>query len=356
MTTFLNILLGQVTGQQPGENVGTTNSTEIVQGAIEGADLIYKSFENDWLELASGTSPIYTAVVAVSTLTAVVMIAFASFGWYRKIADEGFSFDFVSEMVLPLLVIIMLSNNGLLLANTTVALKNVSTGLNRNILSITRNGVTFRDAIRNVNADQSFVLAAQIKLAECEGLSNAKQQPEEGGVEISPKQTCVKNTTESIRKDAQSVREKTGTGSGSGSWNPLDLTGELINSAIQGFVYVILSGVSAAFQYIVQLSFLMITFVAPIFLVLSLLPFQSKPIYAWLAGWLGLTLVLISYSITVGIIASSIVSRTSTNPLLLQLLQAIFSPILAVAIGSGGGMAVFSAFTSGIKLSVGLRH
>ncbi|MHC5763729.1 hypothetical protein [Nostoc sp.] len=352
MIALLTIVFAQTTGQQAGENTGTTNSGEIVEGATQGADLIYKSFENDWLELASGTSPIYTAVVAVSTLAAVVMIGFASFGWYRKYAEEGFGFDFIAEMVLPLLVIAMLSNNGFLLANTTVALKNVSTGLNRSILNITRNGVNLRDAIRNVNADQSFVLAAQIALSSCEKLSKEKKE----GEELSRKQACIKTAIEKTREDAQKAREKTGAGSGGGSWNPLDLTGELINSAVQGFVYVILSGLSAAFQYIVQLSFLMIAFAAPIFLVLSLLPFQSKPIYAWLAGWLGLTLVLISYSITVGIIASAIVSKPSSNPLLLQLLQAIFSPLLAVAIGTGGGMAVFSAFTSGVKFSVGLRR
>lgn len=352
MIALLTILFAQTTGQQAGENTGTTNSGEIIEGAIEGADLIYKSFENDWLELASGTSPIYTPVVAVSTLAAVVMIGFASFGWYRKFAEEGFGFDFVSEMVLPLLVIIMLSNNGFLLANTTVALKNVSTGLNRSILNITRNGVNLRDAIRNVNADQSFVLAAQLAIAKCEKLDKEKKE----GEELSEKQACINNAVDITRKSAQEAREKTGAGFGGGSWNPLDLSGELINSAVQGFVYVILSGLSAAFQYIVQLSFLMIAFVAPVFLVLSLLPFQSKPIYAWLSGWLGLTLVLISYSITVGIIASAIVSKPSSNPLLLQLLQAIFSPLLAVAIGTGGGMAVFSAFTSGVKFSVGLRR
>jgi hypothetical protein len=63
---LLTILLAQSTGQQPGQNTGTTNSGEIVDGAIDGADLIVKSFANDWAELASGTSSIYTAVVAVS--------------------------------------------------------------------------------------------------------------------------------------------------------------------------------------------------------------------------------------------------------------------------------------------------
>ncbi|MBD2536384.1 hypothetical protein H6G97_46725 [Nostoc flagelliforme FACHB-838] len=135
-----------------------------------------------------------------------------------------------------------------------------------------------------------------------------------------------------------------------------DVGGELINNLVQGFIYVILSGLSAGFQYIIQLSFLLVAYVAPIFLALSLLPFESKPIYAWLSGWLGLTLVLVSYSIIVGVAASAIVNQPSTNPLLMQLIQAVFSPLLAVAIGTGGGMSVFTAFTSGIKFSVGLRR
>jgi hypothetical protein len=105
-------------------------------------------------------------------------------------------------------------------------------------------------------------------------------------------------------------------------------------------------------MYILQLSFLLVVYVAPIFLVLSLLPFGAKPIYGWLSGWLGLTLVLISYSIIVGIVAGSIVNQPSSNHLQMQLLQAIFSPILAVAIGTGGAMSVFKALTSGLNFSL----
>lgn len=350
---LLIILFAESTGQQPGQNTGVTISGEIVDGAINAADIIYKSFENDWAELASGTSSIYIAVVAVSMLVAVVLVSFASLGWYRKFAEEGFSYDFVSEMVFPLLVILMLTNNGFLLANTTIALKDVSATLNRSILSITRNGVKLKDAIRNVNADQSFVLATQTALAKCEKLKDS--EIDSNGNTTSPRQTCIKKIIEKAQLEAQSARKKRGMSSGSGSWNPLDIGGELVNSAIQGFVYVILSGLSAGFQYIVQLSFLLVAYVAPIFLALSLLPFESKPLYAWLSGWLGLTLILISYSIIVGIVASAIVDKPSSNPLLMQLIQAIFSPLLAVAIGTGGGMSVFTAFTSGIKFSVGLR-
>jgi hypothetical protein len=352
---MVNLLVfAQSSGQQPGQNTGVTISGEIVDGAINGAELIINSFKTDWDQLASGTSPVYSAVVAVSMLIAVVLVSFWSLGWYRKFAEEGFSSSFATEMVFPLLVILMLSGNGFLLANTTIALKNVSVKLNRSILEITRNGVKLQDAIRVVNNDQSFVLATQTKLLNCE--KEPEKEVDINGNEIEPRKICIENTINQANTEAQEIRKKNGLNAGGAKFNVFDVGGELINNLVQGFIYVILSGLSAGFQYIIQLSFLLVAYVAPIFLALSLLPFESKPIYAWLSGWLGLTLVLVSYSIIVGVAASAIVNQPSTNPLLMQLIQAVFSPLLAVAIGTGGGMSVFTAFTSGIKFSVGLRR
>jgi hypothetical protein len=362
---FIPWILAQSSGQQPGQNTGVTITREIIQGAANGSDLIVKVFEQDWQDLASGQSPIYSAVVLTSTLIAVALVSFWSLGWYRQISDEGFSHNVISEMVFPLLVILMLTNNGVMLANSSLALRNATVKLNSSILNITKNGVTLRDAIRTVNLDQSFILATQTAIAECDKVTrsntptpgnttNPPTTPTPGNTTNS-RQQCIDETIQKAQEEAQKIRRERGLRAGSGSWNPLDVTGELINNYIQGFIYIILSGLSAGFQYVVQLSFLLVAYVAPIFLALSLLPVSPKPIYAWLSGWLGLTLVLISYSIIVGIIATSIVNVPSTNPLITQLLQAIFSPLLAVAIGTGGGMSVFTAFTNGVKFSVGLR-
>lgn len=352
MTMFIPLILAQSSRQQPGQNTGVTITREIIEGAANGSDLIVKGFEQDWQDFATGQSPIYLAVVSVSMLMAIVLVSFWSLGWYKQISDDGFSSNVVSEMVFPLLVILMLSNNGAMLANSSLALRNVTVKLNSTILSITKNGVTLKDAIRITNIDQSFILATQTAIAQCDKLPTSQTDTQENT--SNPRQQCVDKTIQKAQLDAQEIRRKRGLNSGSGSWNPLDIGGEMVNNAIQGFVYIILSGLSAGFQYIIQLSFLLIAYVAPIFLVLSLLPVSAKPIYAWLSGWLGLTLVLISYSIIVGIVASSIVNAPSTNPLLTQLLQAFFSPLLAVAIGTGGGMAVFTAFTNGLKFSISL--
>jgi hypothetical protein len=346
-------LFAQSNKQQPGENTGVTISPEIVDSVARGSELMVNSFKDDWLNLAKGEAPVYTAVVSISTLVAIVLVSWWSLGWYAKFSESGFSSGVVNETIFPLLVILMLANNGALLASSSLALRNVSVTLNRNILSITRNGVTLKEAIRITNLDQSFVLATQTALAKCEQIDVVEK--DESGNVINSRQKCIDTTIQNAKSDAQKIREKKGLGAGSGSWNPLDIGGEVVNNIVQGVVFIILNGLEAAFQYILQLSFLLTAYVAPIFLVLSLLPLEAKPIYAWLSGWLSLTLVLISYSIIVGIAASAIVNAPSTNPLIHQLIQAVFSPLLALAIGAGGGLSVFSAITGSTKFSLGRR-
>ncbi|MBE9210532.1 hypothetical protein IQ244_29325 [Nostoc sp. LEGE 06077] len=139
---LIPFILAQSSGQQPGHNTGVTAAREIVEGAENGSELIVNAFKQDWLDFAAGQSPVYLAVVSVSMLIAVVLVAFWSLGWYRQISDQGFSSNVVSEMVFPLLVILLLSNNGAMLANSTLALRNVTVNLNSTVLSITKNGVT----------------------------------------------------------------------------------------------------------------------------------------------------------------------------------------------------------------------
>jgi hypothetical protein len=350
---LLNCVFAQSNGQQAGQNTGTTIAPEIIDSVNKGSELMINSFKGDWASFANGQAPVYTAVVATSTMIAVVLVSWWSLGWYSKFSEEGFSPDVISETIYPLLVILMLTNNGAMLASTCLALRNTTVTLNRSILSITKNGVTMKDAIRMVNNDQSFVLATQTILARCDTLSGVEKDAE--GNITNKQEECKNKAIDNARQEAIKAREKKKLGSGSGSWNPLDIGAETINNVVQGVVFIVLNGMEAAFQYILQLSFLLTAYVSPIFLVLSLLPVSSKAIYAWLSGWLALTLVLISYSIIVGIAASAIVDAPSTNPLLHQLIQAIFSPLLALAIGTGGGLSVFSAITGSSKFVLGKR-
>lgn len=352
LTNLIPFIIAQTTVNQTDKNLPTDAET-IVQGAINGSEIFVSAFDNDWKLFASGQNPVYVAIVNVSMLAAVVLVSFWSLQWYEQIMSEGFSSGVIKEMAFPMMVILMLNNNGAMLATTSLALRNVSNKLNSSVLTVTRNGITLKEAIRSVNTDQTFILAAKTAMAECEKLADL--EIDKDGNQITPKKDCKNKVAQEIDTQASEYKQKKRI-QGQNNWNPLDVAGGAVNTIVQGLSYIIFSGLSAAFQFLVQFSFLLTAYVAPIFLVLSMLPIGAKPIFAWLSGWLALTLILMSYSIIVGVAASSIVNSPSNNPLLLQLIEAIFSPILAVAIGTGGGMALFSGFTSAAKFVVMPRN
>ena len=348
---LLEDILAQATAtnQQPGQDVGASDASTIVDGALNGSRLVVSSFNQDWQDFANGNSAVYTAIVAVCLLAAVVMVAFWSIGWYAEIVNYGFTTNVVNEMIYPLIVALMLGvSHGALLADTSLMFRGVSNYMNDKVLDITRNGVTLREAIRDTNMNQAFQISVRAKIEQCQ--QETESITDTNGNVTYPRRDCITRETQDAKKQADNYREKNQLSSTPNSWNPLDVAGEAFNSAVQGLAFIIFSGLEAGFQFVLQVSFLLNAYIGPIFLVLSLLPLGAKPVYAWLSGWLALALTLVSYSIIVGIAASSIVNAPATNPLFLQLIEALLSPILAVAIGVGGGMALFSSFTSAAKL------
>ena len=344
---FLSLSLSfvaQIPGQQPGQDKGTSDAAFIMDSAIGSSRAIVSVFDEEWKLLANGNSEIYKALVVVSLSIATILVAFWSVGWYQQIVNNGFSTAMINEVIYPIVIILMLSNNGALLANTSILFRDISNNLNDNILNITRNGITYREAIRATNFNKAFVANVQAKIAECE--SKPERNVDETGKVIDTRQQCKDRAIQQAKSDAKSYRQKKGLGFSPPNLKFWEIPGEMANSAVQTALWVVFTGCEAAFQYIVQIAFLLNAYVGPIFLVISLLPTGSRPIFAWLSGWLTLGLILVSYSIMVGLGASAVVNNPPTNPLFLPLLQGLFSPFLAIGIGIGGGMSSFSGFAA----------
>lgn len=333
----------------PTENQGYTRAEGILEGAINGSDLVVQSFNKDWEDLASGNSAVYVAVVKISLLIAIILISFWSLGWYQELISYGFSTKFINELLYPMIVVLMLGiNNGALLADTSLLFRGTFNYLNQQVLGITRNGVRLGEAIRGVNMNQAFSISFKEKYKECDKLKEYRR--DDTGKVTAPRLDCQTSVLRDAEQQVDEYRNKYKLPFLPNSANPLDWLGESFNSAVQATIWIIFSGLESAFQFVLQASFILNAYIGPIFLVLSLLPIGSKPIYAWLSGWLALGLTLISYSILVGIAASSVVNSPSNNPLFFQLVEAILSPILALVIGVGGGMALFTGFTSAVRL------
>ncbi len=345
----LVLILAQV------ENQGTTDAIAILDGALNGSRMMVQSFELDWQQLIAGNSPIYSAVISICLSASAILVGFWSVGWLRVLTTYGIDWKTIEEAIWPTVVVLMLAvNNGALLANTSLLFRGISNYMNDQVLDITRDGVTLREAIRETNFDQAFAQALKVKLQQCEQLPTTATDPETGETS-NPRHVCQKREIEAGRITAENYRTRNRIPTYRNTWNPAQLVGQVLNSAVQGLLYVVLSGLEAGFQYLLQMSFLLAAYTGPIFVSLSLLPVGTKPIYGWLSGWLALGLILISYSIVVGMAASSIVNASSSNPLFFPLITGFLSPIIAIAIGTGGGLALFFGFTSSAAFLLGRR-
>lgn len=324
-------------------------AAEIGEAARDTAKSIFQTFNSYWQELGDGRSSIFIATVRVSLVIATILIALWAIPWINTMLEEGYSQKTVDQLIYPLLVVFMLGiNNGILLSNACLLGRTTINYLDNRVLQVTINNIKIEQAIRQSNITQALEQMLGGELDQCKLLptSDTNQQG------IDSQSACINAAIEKIKRIAQDNNQKNQAQGWSFNLNLNDfdigkmITGA-VNSQIQREMYVLFSAFQGAFVFLIEITVLLNAYIAPIFLSLSLIPGQAKIIHAWLAGFLGLGLLKVSYTLIIGIATSSVVSNNNdTNPLLLPLVQAVLSPILAVIIASGGGVALFSGLTS----------
>ena len=344
MLRLNDLMLAQTTAPQ-----GATASPEILSSAHESSKFIVSLFNNDWVELSNGKSLIFNATCQVALLFAASTVVFWGIGWYNEVVNRGYTTRTIDELVYPIVVSLMLVlNNGALLADTCLFFRGVSNFMNDKILLVTLNGVNMREAIRETNMSLQFQQVLGEKVKQCQILSATTNNKD-----TSPQSDCITRAINDVKQAATSYQQKNGINNITLEVDIRKIVGNAVNSAASGILLVLFTTLEAGFQFFIQIAFLLNAYIAPIFVALSLLPLGVKPINAWLSGWLALGLTQVSYTIVVGIAATSIVNAESSNFLLLPLFEGVLSPILALAMGAGGGMAIFTGFTTVVSGLIG---
>lgn len=337
IATDIQFLLAQT--PPDGQNTGVTDAGEILDISSKAGDFVARSFDQEWVDMVNNNNPVYIAIVSMSALVATVAIAWWSLDWYRIYCDEGFSTNLLTQAAAPMLVTLMLLNNGVLLANSSLLLKSTGETLNSHLLSVSRNGISFREAIRGANVNQALAQALSQKLKECQSLPTS--EIDEQGNTSNPQQKCIEEESQKAKDQVDKYRQQNNIPSNAVSLlNPAALTGQIINSAVQGILFVVLGSLSGLTQIVMQQAYLLTAYVGPIFLTLSLF-FGSEYIRVWISGWVACILWQICYSAVVGSTASAIATAPQSDPLMLPLLQGLLAPILAGLLAAGAGYGVF---------------
>jgi hypothetical protein len=122
--------------------------------------------------------------------------------------------------------------------------------------------------------------------------------------------------------------------------------GGFINHFSEAIIRIVLLAFQWAFANILEIALILTGLVGPL-AVAGLLLFDGKPFFAWLTGFFSLGMAQLCYNIIVGLAAEVVVNAQVTDTLGFLVITSLLAPALALAIASGGGMAVFGVMASG---------
>lgn len=320
-------------------NVRQATVEDIIKSAQFLTQTVNNGFQGAWVELASGSSHIYLVIVQIALAFATVFTAFWSVSFFNTLSHEGFTQRTIEQLAPTLIIVLMLGlGQGAIPAGISQALHNAIERTDNLILTQTINGIEIGQGIQAANSNQALQQVLTGKVQACQLLPNSDKDNGQDS-----QSECIREAVKDVTKVAQETKNN----NGSGDWFKIDLDLKQIavqpfNEVILAVLEILLSAFQMGFVFLIQICAILNAYTAPLFLALSLLPGQVKLIHAWLSGWLALGLVKISYTIIVGLATSVIVNTEQGNVLLLPILQGLLSPILALGIASGGGLALFN--------------
>jgi hypothetical protein len=340
--------------------LAATGASDILQRGINTSQGIAETWNKQWLNVFQ--SELYHSVVSLAGLFAAGALVFFMIQFIRRMVLEEDLATSLQSLLVPLVVIVLLANNGYLLGNSTLSLRNVIHGLSDKVLSQTLLEVKLQDAIQ-ASVDKGSV-STQISalLSQCEGLVGQKQQD------------CFKSANQQAQAIIQDYQSKHPTGSqpfqGLTDWlNQLSqqandfsqaqgggISGSLFQGAgyLSGFLGAISQSLAQAlllafqwaFANILEIALLLTGLMGPI-AVAGALMYEGKSLWAWLTGFFAIGMAQVSYNIIVGLAAVVVVNANVTDTLGFLVVIAILAPALALALASGGGMVVFNIINAG---------
>lgn len=342
---------------------GSEAAVDIIQGALQLTEDTIASWNETWIEVVSPDSMLWGDIVAFSRGILALCFIYMFVRYGNEIMKTKYLGTVAELFTLPLVVLLFLGNNGALLANLILVLRSVGYSLVTALLSKQLVGYTLQDAVRQFGLNNLGVQRIKQVYSECEGLVGdpflqcwdskaeeveaiyARLQAQNSGIDLGPLQDFA---TALINRSGIGAIGAAAEGFSSGGIN--GAFAAILQDRLVPLIQTILYAVQWAFVNLVEASLLIAAVVAPIALVLSVLPVAGRPILAWGAGFVGLLGLQISYNLLVGIVAVVLANtdggaiETSQN-LGFLLFISIFAPALATGLSSWSATRLFSAIS-----------
>ena len=330
------------------------SGSDIIENAAAGSSLISASFNDLWQQTLNGG--LYMAICSLGQMFAVATLVFfmveLAKNWIN--GDEAQPF---ASFIWPLIVIVLLFNNGALLKTGTFSMRDTINEVNNDILEYTAAEAnlneSFKRAVNNIALTQKVNTALQEcrsltgsteKSVEC--LNKAQQEVEALSSKLSANTPPSESNWENEPKTWLQQAADGIAGAG-------DALSAGLSSAITGFATVVLLALCNAYQWGAEFSMLLTALLGPMAVGASLLPYGSKQIFTWLKAFFSLGMAKLSFNIILGLCGQLVSNAEQNQPMIFLLFIGLISPLLATALAAGGGIAIFGAVSQAAAAGAG---
>jgi hypothetical protein len=307
---------------------------------------------------------IYGQIANLAETFAVGALVLFMMRFVYAAVHEGDYSEPLRMLIWPLIVVLLLSNDGQFLAQSSRAFRDVLNETAAGVLTVSALNVSLEEAVRGAMAKGVIGVEISAQIQQCQALIGESQ------VE------CLQAAYEQVSATMEAFKDNwlvTAAGTAAsvvfpwldqalggieGALEAYNTSGGSVGQILPGFfggfvgtttralIHAFLMAFQWGFVNLVQISMLLTALVGPIAVAASLLPFGGKPIFAWLTGFFALGFVQIMYNIIVGLAAVVIMNANTFDTNGYLVLIALLAPALAIALASGGGLAIFNIMLS----------
>jgi hypothetical protein len=321
----------------------------LVRSSIELSKQTVESWNKVWGDVVNPSGAFWAGLCNLGTILAALSIIILAIKMAADYQEKRFLWsELAASFIYPLVIALFLGNNGYLLSQTVLIIRNIGHQQVVSVLNIQLADTTFKNAISNVTLTQNVKTQVSTIYAECQGKTGK------------PLTDCLQEKRPIVEQILAEAEKQNGGALEQARKAVAELTdfvqnpGAVFSGSISLILITFLYALQWAFVNILEAALMMTATFAPIALGLSLLPLGSKPIWAWASGFISLFGVQLGYNIVVGLAATVIVSAgaQSASDLAFLAFISIFAPALALLIAGGGGIALYTGINSRVPALV----
>jgi hypothetical protein len=298
---------------------------DILQNGLKAQQAIVAAMDQLWTNILN--SPLFTVMADLGRLFAVGLMALLILNVVKELLQDEKSFPPYEKIIWLAIVIALLTNQGALTRELTLALRGLINGINEFVLQQTlAEGGDLFQAFQQATSQVGLQNWFNQQLQQCQAIPDPQQ-----------KKACIDGAMQTANQIANNLPQNPGI-----NLNPLSAIGSILETSMQGW----LIAFGLAFQWAVEVVWLLMGLAAPLAVGGTLLPVTQKSLYSWLIGFYSVGLCKLFFNLLVGLLAMVQIQAKTTNTLVFSIAIGILSPILAVTLAAGGGMATFSSLAT----------